>query len=96
MGVALEKVSLAKAVGRVNVASFTLSQSTIIRTPTRWLQNGIMWLLRRIEEPDYYPDAYDLEAALSLLLFVVAYAFTTLIVVSASVVVWRRCMHPRR
>jgi len=59
-----------------------------------WLQHGTEWVLRKVEpDPHYYPDAYDIEGALSLLLFIIAYLFATVIVVPASVIAWR-CTHP--
>ena len=62
-----------------------------------WLQRGIEWALLKVEDnPDYYPDAYDVESALSLLLFVIAYLLATAIVVSASVIAWRRRRRRRR
>jgi len=55
-----------------------------------WLQHGTEWVLRKVEHnPDYYPDAYDIEGALSLLLFVIAYLAATAIVASVSVIAWR-------
>jgi hypothetical protein len=56
-----------------------------------WLQHGIERALRKVENnPDYSPDAYDVEGALSLLLFVIAYLLATAVVASVSVIAWRR------
>jgi len=55
-----------------------------------WLQHGTMWTLRKIEQPGYNPDGYDVEGALDLLLFVMAYLISTAIVVPASIIVWHR------
>lgn len=54
-----------------------------------WLQQGTEWALRKVEKPDYQPDAYDVEGALTLLLIVIAYALATLFVGPASVIAWR-------
>jgi hypothetical protein len=56
-----------------------------------WLQHCIERALRKVENnPDYSPDAYDVEGALSLLLFVIAYLLATAVVASVSVIAWRR------
>ncbi|NML29770.1 hypothetical protein [Paraburkholderia antibiotica] len=55
-----------------------------------WLQHGTEWAIRKMESPDYLPDAADIDSMLALLLFVVAHLISAAGVVPASVIAWQR------
>ncbi|MBW0445312.1 hypothetical protein EN871_03470 [bacterium M00.F.Ca.ET.228.01.1.1] len=55
-----------------------------------WLQYGTGLILRELEnDRNYHPDAFDIQAALSLFLLLIGYLLAMVVVATISVIGWR-------